>query len=399
MDILGKISEKTIPREKRGIVSIIHICLVSGQALPNPIPLLDPDFKVDQAVLVVSNEAMRKKAGALERVLKNHGRTVFVETLGSDSDFVAMSSRFKTLAAKYPRALLNASGGKKTMTLAAYEKFNREGHDIFYVERDNSVQWLRGNGPVALSDCLEFDDISSAHGFAVRSRKPEPTALYRKLAEQLFLKRHEGMVKVINFLNFRGKGKTDKKVSWATDELPSENEKSNLDHLMKWLSNSSLSSRDQTEGGWKVKAEAINFIKGEWLEVLVHDQVRSLSQHHRIGNICYGATFSGVNGLGNDEGVNEFDVAFVSRNQLFLVECKVVKQNALKDINPFIYKLDSIKTRFGGLTVHAALALVGGQVTEALLKKADRSGIRIITGEDLGRLNAALEDWVKEKKP
>lgn len=128
-------------------MSVSHICLVSDQALPNLIPLLDSEFGVGQAVLVVSNEVMRKKAEALECVLKNHGRTVLVETLNSDSNFVAMRSWFKELSAKYPRSLLNASGGKKTMTLAAYEAFNHGDHGIFYVERDNSDDWVKEKKP------------------------------------------------------------------------------------------------------------------------------------------------------------------------------------------------------------------------------------------------------------
>ncbi len=51
-----------------------HICLVSGQVLPNLIPLLDPVFGVERAILVVSNEVMRKKADAMEHVLKKHGQ-------------------------------------------------------------------------------------------------------------------------------------------------------------------------------------------------------------------------------------------------------------------------------------------------------------------------------------
>ena len=51
-----------------------HICLVSGQALPNLVPLLDPAFGVERAILVVSNKVMRKKADAMERVLKKHGQ-------------------------------------------------------------------------------------------------------------------------------------------------------------------------------------------------------------------------------------------------------------------------------------------------------------------------------------
>ena len=95
--------------------------------------------------------------------------------------------------------------------------------------------------------------------------------------------------------------------------------------------------------------------------------------------------------------MNEFDVAFVCRNQLFPIECKAVKQNTLKDISPFIDKLDSIKNHFVGLTVHVALILVGSPVSESLQNKADQRGILTIAGKDLEHLDAVLEDWVKEK--
>ena len=47
----------------------VHFCLISDQAAPSLLPILDPDFKPKEAVFLVSDK-MKSNAEALEKVFK-----------------------------------------------------------------------------------------------------------------------------------------------------------------------------------------------------------------------------------------------------------------------------------------------------------------------------------------
>ncbi len=379
---------------------VTHVCLVSGQALPNLIPLLDPAFAVEQAVLVVSNTQMKAGASALERVLTTHGRTVQIEDLGNDCDFMVMRQRFRELSSRYSRALLNVTGGKKTMTLAAFEAFNQGSHAIYYIEQNNAVQWLRDEGPSKLNDCLGLNDIAEAHGFSISDSRQELPAPYRRLAEFLFedyqTNHPHKVAELVHLLQFQGRGIKERKVGWCNEREPKLAwQRNGLKRLMERCLSCHLGRKD-LHGAWWVDARMGAFLRGAWFEIFLRQRVESLSHRYPIRDLRQGMVFS-VGGIEKDIGPeNEFDVVFVNRNQLFLIECKAHRNRGI-DINPFIYKLDSIKSRFGGLTVHAALVLLVGEITAGLQEKADQRRIRILTASNISQLEADLETWILEK--
>lgn len=367
-----------------------HVCLVSGQALPNLIPLLDPGFQANRAILVVSNPEMSKKANALAQALKNRGRHVTIEALGNDSDFTSMRSTFENLSAKYPHAALNATGGKKTMTLAAYEAFNQGAHDIFYVEQNNMIRWLRGSGSNILADCLSLNDILEAHGFTLQRPEGTENPAYLSLATSLFNKRDKSLM-VLPFLITTRKDMESLHITFENREFLNE-----AHDILAPLENNSLIHKEKNNE-WVAQNQTVRFLKGEWLEIYVHGCVERIAHQFHLHDIYHGVVFKIASAHEEDEK-NEFDVTFVCHNQLYLIECKVIaSKKSSAAINPFIYKIDSITPRFGGLTVHAALILLGSEVTEPMQKKANLRRIKIFSRNDMNDLELRLGQWIAQE--
>ena len=67
----------------------IHILLISAQAAPNVLPVLDPALKPGKAVLVVTQK-MRRQADALQAVLIEAGVRVERVALTDEHDFSRM---------------------------------------------------------------------------------------------------------------------------------------------------------------------------------------------------------------------------------------------------------------------------------------------------------------------
>lgn len=155
-----------------------HVCLVSDQPLPNLTPALDADFGATRIVLLESPH-MKARANAIEHVLQRFGRTVTRRPIDDRGDLLAFRRAIETLLLEFPDALLNATGGLKTMSILAFDAFRAAGQPVFYVERDNRLLWL--NPPERpgqrLTGSLRLEDYFSAFGqkLAKLNRQPEAT--------------------------------------------------------------------------------------------------------------------------------------------------------------------------------------------------------------------------------
>ena len=73
-----------------------HFCMVSGQAAPNLLPLLDDSMKPEKVVLLVT-EPMQRNADFLEQVIKPRQITVVQHRLNVVDDFDAMQEQLMGL--------------------------------------------------------------------------------------------------------------------------------------------------------------------------------------------------------------------------------------------------------------------------------------------------------------
>lgn len=75
-----------------------HFCLVSAQAAPNLLPLLDAAVKPEKVVLLVTPQ-MKDKADYLEAVIRTKGVKVEQQEFIVSDDFDAMQERLLELIA------------------------------------------------------------------------------------------------------------------------------------------------------------------------------------------------------------------------------------------------------------------------------------------------------------
>ncbi len=125
-----------------------HLCLVSAQATPNLTPILDPAVAPRRVILLVSPD-MADRAHWLEAVLRPRGIAVQSWPIADAWDVEHVQTRVLELLEVEREAVaasaiaLNATGGTKPMSIAAYEAFRAYDLPIFYVdpERDRLV-WI-----------------------------------------------------------------------------------------------------------------------------------------------------------------------------------------------------------------------------------------------------------------
>ena len=112
-----------------------HLCLVSAQATPNLLPLLDEAWRPKNVVLACST-GMKNKAADLCSFLKTKGNiSIDILDLPNAYDYTALSEAFLNYLASREQddIALNVTGGTKLMAVAAQEVFRSAGKPVFYV--------------------------------------------------------------------------------------------------------------------------------------------------------------------------------------------------------------------------------------------------------------------------
>ena len=121
-----------------------HLILVSEQAAPNITPIMDERFKPKNVVLLVSQD-MTNRAEWLEQIYTKRGIKSRRWSINNAYDLEYIRDTVLELVAEYEDGglALNATGGTKPMSIAAYEVFRELEYPIFYVHpKEDRVIWL-----------------------------------------------------------------------------------------------------------------------------------------------------------------------------------------------------------------------------------------------------------------
>jgi len=362
-----------------------HVCLVSDQAIPNLVPVLDKRFAPQRVVLVVSNKKMHERAEGLCNVFASHNVETIIRPLQSQDDFEMIRQDFKRIAQDYPDAVLNATGGKKTMTLAAYEAFLEANLPVFYVETDNTLRWLTPTtGVETLQTSISLQDMLGAYQYQIKSQdKKLITQAQSELAAYFF----QNMTTLPHFLTrLEFVGQENEKRIVRKDKAAFSQKDTEILNKIKGYGILSGS-----QGMWLTSAKGAKFLSGEWLEIHVFNTVGSIAHELGIKDLTCGLNICSVN---NTDVGNEIDVAFIYANHLYLIECKAIYRNKNKPMADFIYTLESLK-KHGGLTTRSALLTWGSEPGPTDRKRAELNNIRVLSGRTLDNLATALTLWIR----
>jgi len=365
-----------------------HVCLVSEQAIPNITPALDTVHRPACVVLVVSDENMARRAAWLGRVFDRHGLAHEIVRLTAAEDFAAMDRDFRNIANRHPGAALNATGGKKTMTLAAFRAFADVGRPVFYVERDNRLRWLEPALPDAapLATVLSLPDLLAAHGQQVIESRTRADPRIASLAMALLDDADGRRARALTELAFVGEGEV--KEAQLKSRAPLQPQHRDMLELLK----AKGFARRQV-GNWVCAKGDVPLVTGGWLEQHTWQVVDKLAPQIGISDACHGLKIAA-----SDQGElrNEIDVAFVRENRLHLIECKALKPAGKnQSLADFIYTLESVR-KSGGLAARAALLAWGSTPGHADTARAGDNRIRIFAGPTLNNLELALRTWATQ---
>lgn len=384
-----------------------HLCLVSEQATPNLLPVIDPSWRPRRVVLATTPR-MEKAAESLRQVLRKKVSGLVVETLSLPDayDYSALSEAFlEFLAANANAGLvaLNVTGGTKIMAVAAQQVFALDGKPVFYVNIDSDKVIMIGEHTSSqpLNASMKVHEFLSAHGFQVEDQqRPENNGEQRDLAARIIdhVGVHGGALGILNRLAASNSSRQQ-----LRDELTDRDADSIALHelisLFKQAGHLSLRGNRQIQFANEASRA---FVNGGWLELYAHNVISDLR------GINPGITDIALNlKLVHPDGKtkNEIDVAFLYRHTLHLLECKTANlatEGASGDdkATEALYKLEALR-KIGGLRTRAMILDYRGALSahKANQDRARNAGIDIVAHRALADLKGYIcRLWLKSMK-
>ncbi|MEA3411105.1 MAG: DUF1887 family CARF protein [Pseudomonadota bacterium] len=382
---------------------LIHIVIVSGQTLPNLIPIL---MERPGEVWLVTSAVMSGKRHdkRLRRILEKEGITVRPFPDAPESGFRAIQDYACDIAdqaiaiRESPSLVLNITGGTKLMTLAFFDVFRGIAHRIIYTDTSNGrIETLpeeKGGDTefMPLRDVLDVPLYLTAQGFRYRtSRSDDPSDVDRIQARKpvcKYLGKYAADIPdflgAINGLS-SGALNDDGQLVKRTQKFSRE-PSGRWKQAMNELTESGLIRWEKGEWFEFTNAEAVKFLNGGWLEEYAWHILKDESPCDvRLG----------VEGIWDDtrRSTNELDVVAVHGNRMLLIECKTLKhgRDTGKD-SDILYKIDSLSEDTRGLFGETWL-LSAREPTEFMRDRARHQNIRIIGPDQIPRLKSLFLDW------
>jgi hypothetical protein len=382
------------------MTELTHLCLVSAQATPNLTPVLDPAVAPRRVILLVSPD-MRERAHWLEAVLSARGIPVARWSIDDAWDVEHVQTRVLELLEREREAVaastiaLNATGGTKPMSIAAYEAFRAYDLPIFYVhpERDRLI-WMSpaGRNALDLANRLALGPFLVAHGARVLGGKTEgiPPRL-RGLTDWL-VANVRTLGDALGGLNYLANAAKEDLVSPEMDARQLRDQRLQA-----------LIDRFAAEGLLRPSGRRLRFpdpdarfyVNGGWLEEHVFDLLRNLrGELPQIQDLARSLEIVRASPRG-EEIPNEIDCACLAENRLYIVECKTRTWRREGGGADALYRLDTLGDLLGGLQARTMLVSYR-QLPPHDLRRAADLRVQVCAGPRLLALRGALRAWIGE---
>lgn len=368
-----------------------HLILVSAQPIPNITPMLDDAVKPKKVVMLVSPD-MRERARALENIFKPRGIGVESYTLEDPWNVRQVSDKILDILCHYPDGgiALNATGGTKLMSIAAYEAFRSAEAPIYYVHpKYDQLLWLSPKQPPhELAGRLRLKDYLMAYGadqvdISV-GMQSVPLAI-QELTHQLLsaIDRYADELGTLNYLaNQADNPRLSAEIAYNDRTRP-----------LLW----ELLALFEKAGICRLEERLICFTSeqarftanGGWLEMHVYAACTQMRKKCDIQDVACNIMIQ-RHPSGKTAVKNEIDIGLIRANRLHLIECKTkhVEKNA-----DMLYKLDSLRDLIGGLQGRAML-ISFNNLDKASRARARELNISLCCHSDLKHLQQHLTHWL-----
>lgn len=393
-----------------------HLCLVSAQATPNLLPVLDEAWRPAKLVLACSAQ-MKSAAAALRSVVQTKcpGLRIEMLELPNAYDYAALSDSFLGYLAEHENEhiALNVTGGTKLMAVAAQEAFRSAGKPVFYVNVETDEVLLigeksTGQSTQPLRAKLKVHEMLRAHGYTVTTQEPpQITRELRDLTARL-VDHVASAGRALGTVNALARAARDEP-GLRVELTPAQHDSRALADILALFADAGLLRQTGQVLVFK-NEEARFFVNGGWLEAHVFEALQSLrAQHDGLSDVALGVrvAFGGQDPRpgGKTKDKNEIDVAFLYRNTLHLIECKTANlaQGGKGDDNKAteaLYKMESL-LKLGGLRTRGMVVDYRGQLasSEADRQRAKESHIEIVSGNQLKDLKGTIARlWLSAPK-
>lgn len=385
----------------------IHLCVITGQALANLIPLLQE--KPDHIVLLYSND-MTSNAQSFCLTLKEAGfkpdqihSIPGLPTRPYESISLYALEKRDELRQQFPDSHLtwNATGGTKLMALAIKAALDPQDRIIYTDTQHGLLEELSpdpSEQPLAsvLTPTLYLHALGKLKRHA-QSDKVEwrERAETRQTATFYLAENVEKLVSLLqqfNRLIDNNQGRQEIHLSNIGSRWQQALDNLQTNGLLEWDSNEDTPLTI-------VSNDSARYLTGGWLE----EYVWQTAQQQKLEHVEAGLKF-GDREHRRDGEDNEIDTLILHHNRLLVVECKsgILGSDNQKDSN-IIYKLDSVADQAGGLLV--TKLLVSAQPLQHDTKKGRRvnteararaTNIHTLASNQLVQLGRHLQQWAEK---
>lgn len=287
------------------------ICLVSEQAVPNYLPLINIE-SIEKVVLIASNRMNKKAIDFVETLKKyNEHLNVTLINIAHENSIQSLNDEFeqKLQPLLGDNLLANVTGGTKIMSITLTNWANQHGIDICYVDKNDLQIYNAQNN----------------------------TEKQIKLNTQLFLGEYLSMYGSYNTINNLGRNGEPLAADISTREIDFVNRLTDNynPYLLKQLHKEYQDKVDLKKSNqYQIlleqfgfsETEAKNLIIGRWLEIFVYQTLLE-----KLGSDYVGFGYRLANRHQFPEGTildtqkhvtKDYDVIFLYHNTLHIIECK-----------------------------------------------------------------------------
>jgi len=382
------------------------LCLLSDQHVPNLLSV--HHFQPDRLVLIESRQMQQRKVGdhflqALALGGQDYGGDRHDrQPLDHEDSLLAVRKALQAAFGRHPSDewIVNVTGGTKPMSIETYQIFTALGGTLVYINlsEPDRIQWMDGSKVETCGHRLSIAEFLAGYGFS--SRKPPAevaegearASSWWDLARALAAEASPGELLVFESDKQRQKAR-DKGLTLEPGHLRSP-----------IVDSPAIRSRlaeafgmAESSGGLAGKLDKyqVNFLLGQWLEVFVWGLLERNQGALGIWDVRLGLEPASPDG----KVANDFDVAFMRRYALWVVECKTGAQEHDPQFD-IQYKVEAIARQFRALRVQTVLATTSdnvldenGKVKESHRNRAEAYGCKIVTRDQVRQL-AASDDPV-----
>ena len=373
-----------------------HACLISGQPIPNLLPLLHE--RPQKAIFIVTPQ-MRDQAVRLEKVVRKYDIQVSIVNIETAYDYYTMVSACEKLLhnATENELVLNVTGGTKIVALAAFQAFffSDTVSRIIYcdTEHDRLLELAPDTNESQLAnDLVKVYDYLACYGLPRSSGGRPPAGIAKRRSHlpalvDLFTHNEKLLSKLNSAIESANPNR-----QYANIPLNALGE--NGEKLVLLLEKSAVGQRTADTNFNISSQEFLFFCKGGWLEEYVYSKVRSLSLQGLDLTMNVKVKWDGV---GKKQTENEFDVLFTYRNRLHFISCKASNPDRVTSsgtrATEALNELDSLADRAGGLFGKAML-VSSRRLSDFDRSRAEKMNIHLVDGLEVPRLQHHLKTWL-----